>query len=548
MQDALTPLAVRVRRNGSAEPTIARSALGRTWAAATAWALVFGGSAAASALTYADTYPTLAERQAIASTTGRDSGFAVLLGPVSDIGTVGGYTVYKNFVFLTTIGAIWALLAATRLLRGEEDTGRWQVLLSGRTTPVRATTATLAGLITAIGIVFFGTVVILLLTGRDSRLGLGTDATLLYGVSLVINPVVFAAVGALTSQLTATRRGAAGMGFGVFAVLFVVRMLGDSGPHMHWLLWLTPFGWAQLLRPYTGNALLPLLPAAAAALALAVTAIGLSARRDTGSGILASRDTAPPRLSGLSSPTALAARLELPTLAGWCAGACAAALCLGTLAKVVTDTSTRSLANALDKFAPPGALVDRYLGVAFLFVATIVALIPAGQLTAMAAEETSGRLAHVLAGRGSRTSVLAGRLALTTATITAAGLLSGIAAWLGVTMRGTRVGLVSMITTGLNVVPTALLVLGIGACVLALAARAAGLAVYTAIIGSLLADMLGSLQPSTHWLRNASLFHYMASAPTESPDASTITITITAAAALCTLACALYKRRDLRLP
>ncbi|HEU5023517.1 MAG TPA: hypothetical protein VFV01_01220 [Spirillospora sp.] len=548
MQDALAPLAVRASRSGAAEPAIARSALRRTWAAAAAWALVFGGSAAVSAVTYAGTYPTLAERQAIASTTGRDSGFAVLLGPVSDIGTVGGYTVYKNFVFLTTIGAIWALLAATRLLRGEEDAGRWQVLLSGRTTPVRATAAALAGLMTAIGIVFCGTVLILLLAGRDPRLQLGADATLLYGLSLVLNPVLFAAIGALTSQLAATRRGAAGMGFGAFAVLFVLRMLGDSGPRMHWLLWLTPFGWAELLRPFTRDALLPLLPAAAAAAALTIIAIRLSARRDAGAGILASRDTAPPRLLGLSSPTALAARLELPTLAGWCAGACAAALSLGSLAKVVTDTSTRSFANALDKFAQQGGLVDRYLSVAFLFVAAIVALIPAGQLTALAAEETSGRLAHVLAGPTHSSTVLAGRLALTTATSTAAGLVSGIAAWLGAAMRGTEIGFASMVATGLNVVPTALLVLGIGACVLAVAPRAAGVAVYIAVIGSLLADMLGSLQPGTHWLRNASLFHYMASAPTESPDASTVIITIALAGALCTLACVLYGRRDLRLP
>ncbi|GAA0265373.1 hypothetical protein GCM10009527_071850 [Actinomadura nitritigenes] len=52
------------------------------------------------------------------------------------------------------------------------------------------------------------------------------------------------------------------------------------------------------------------------------------------------------------------------------------------------------------------------LGVAFLFVAAIVALIPAGRLTALTAEETSGRTAHVL---------------------------SGIAAWLGAAMRGTGV-------------------------------------------------------------------------------------------------------------
>ena len=40
--------------------------------------------------------------------------------------------VYKCFVFLTTIGAIWAVLITTRLLRGQEDTGRWQLMLAAR--------------------------------------------------------------------------------------------------------------------------------------------------------------------------------------------------------------------------------------------------------------------------------------------------------------------------------------------------------------------------------------------------------------------------------
>ncbi|MFB4298517.1 hypothetical protein [Actinomadura sp. NTSP31] len=547
MQDVPKPRAAHTEGGHAAEPVIARHALRSTWAAATAWALVFGGSAAASAITYAGTYPTPADRLAIASTTGHDTGFAVLLGPVSDIGTVGGYTVYKNFVFLTTIGAIWALLAATRLLRGEEDAGRRQLLLSGRTTPARSTAATLAGLAAAIGIVFAGTALIMLLASRDPRLGLTKGGTLLYALSLVIVPAVFAAIGALTSQLAATRRGAAGMGFGAFAVLFILRMLGDSGSHMHWLLWLTPFGWAELPRPFTRNELLPLLPAAAVAIALSAATIALSARRDTGSGMLASRDTAPPRMLGLRSPTGLAARLEFPALAGWCVGACTAAFALGTLAKVVTGTSPQSFANALDKFARQGDMVDRYLGVAFLFVAALIALIPAGQLAAMAEEETSGRLAHVIAGPVKRTSVIAGRLALTCVTITAAGLLSGVAAWLGAAARGTHVALVPMVTAGLNLVPTGLLVLGIGACALALAPRIAGLTVYILVIGSWLANILGSLQPATHWVTTVSIFHYMASAPAESPHASTIVITTALAAAFCSLALVLCTRRDMQL-
>jgi putative exporter of polyketide antibiotics len=53
------------------------------------------------------------------------------------------------------------------------------------------------------------------------------------------------------------------MGLGAFAVPSVVCILGGSGPHMDWLLWLTPFGWAHLLRPCVSNVLLAVLLAAA---------------------------------------------------------------------------------------------------------------------------------------------------------------------------------------------------------------------------------------------------------------------------------------------
>ncbi len=40
-------------------------------------------------------------------------------------------------MFLMVLGAVWGLLTATRLLRGEEDAGRWELLLAGQTTRER---------------------------------------------------------------------------------------------------------------------------------------------------------------------------------------------------------------------------------------------------------------------------------------------------------------------------------------------------------------------------------------------------------------------------
>ena len=139
------------------EAAIARRAFRQVWKGAAVWAVAFGATVAATALSYVNSFPDQASRDQLAASTSGDAGISILLGPVSAIDTVGGYTVYKCFVFLTTIGAIWGLLAATRLLRGEEDAGRWSLVLAGATRAPRATGATLAALGVAVAVVFGGT-------------------------------------------------------------------------------------------------------------------------------------------------------------------------------------------------------------------------------------------------------------------------------------------------------------------------------------------------------------------------------------------------------
>lgn len=531
-----------------AEPAIARRAFRQVWIGATVCAVAFGATVAATAISYVASFPTEASRQQIAATTSGDQGLAVLLGPIGSIDTVGGYTVYKLFVFLTTVGAIWALLAGTRLLRGEEDAGRWQLVLAGATRPARATAATLVALLVAIGIVFVGTTVGTLLAGRDPDVGFGVGDSVLYGLSLVVAPLVFAMVGAVTSQLARSRRLATGLGMAVFAVAFVLRMLADAGPGTAWLRWTTPFGWVELMEPFTGNDLRPLLLALVVVVALGVAALQLAARRDVGDGWIASRDVAPMRTRGLGSALGLATRLELPVLAAWCVGAAAGAAALGVVAKLtVTSSVPDSLGNTLDKFGVQGSFATQYFGVAFLLVATVVALLPASQVGAAAAEQTSGRSVHTLTGRTSRTWWFAGRLGLAAAGVVVAGVVSGVCAWSGARSQGVPLGFGSLFLAGVNVVPTALAALGIGAVVLAVAPRAASGAVYVVVVWSVTVDLVGSLVSGAEWLDRLSLFHTMALAPAEDPVPSTLLWTTGVALLLCVAATLVFDRRDAQL-
>lgn len=482
--------------------------------------VTFGAVAASSALTYVNSFPTEASRGTLAASLSGDAGFSDLFGQVDAIGTVGGYTAYKCYVFLTTIGAVWAALAVTRLLRGEEEAGRWELVLAGRTNPAKATMATLWGVAAAVGVVVVGTTALTMVAGARPGVGFSPFGSAVFGLSIAMAPAVFAAVAALCSQLAQTRRLATALTMGVLAVAFVLRMIGDSSPGSRWLLWATPLGWVELVRPFTSNDLWPLVPAGALIAVACGAAVALASRRDVGGGALATSAVTKVRPFGLRSPLGLATRLNAPVLCGWAAGIAAASFVFGIVAKAAASAVAESISanSVLVKLGASGGGAKQFLGVVFLLTGAVLALVPASQIGSAREEEASGRLAQIVAGPPSRRMWLAGRLALSAGAVVGMGLLAGAAAWAGARSQGLRVGLISTIIAGVNVIPTALVALAIGALTLAIAPRLATIAVYMVVGWSLIIDLLGTLVTSLNGLTRLSLFHYVALAPAEDPN------------------------------
>ena len=470
------------------------------WIGATVCAGAFGATAASSALTYVTSFPSEVSRQQLAATTGRDTGLSVLLGPVASIDTVGGYTVYKGFVFLGTIGAIWGVLAATRLFRGEEDVGRWQVMLAGSTRPARATAATLAAFAAAIGVIFAGTTLLVVWAGRNPDVGFGVAETVLYGLTIVVPPAVFVAIGAVTSQLGRTRRAATSLGMILFAAAFALRMVADSGHGTRWLLWTTPFGWSERVRPFTENALLPLVPAALAVVVLCGAAVVLSSRTRHRRWPFRLADVARLRPFGLKSTFGLAARLEMGTLLAWSAGVFAAGVMFGVIAKMTTANLPESLEDTLDKFGVHGTFAAQYFGVAFLLVATAVALLPGGQVGAAAAEETSGHVVRALAGTTPQRDVVRRPTGARRSGDGGRGNAGRVWRLARCKEPGCRRSTRHVARCRTQRRSHRVLALGIGAVVLAISPRAASGAVYVIVMWSLLVDLLASMVAGLSWL------------------------------------------------
>ena len=84
--------------------------------------MVFGIYVATQEAAYGTSYPTVAAREQFARSLSGNLGVAALVGPARRLDTVSGDVSWRLGV-LSIIGAIWGLLLATRLLRGEEEAG-----------------------------------------------------------------------------------------------------------------------------------------------------------------------------------------------------------------------------------------------------------------------------------------------------------------------------------------------------------------------------------------------------------------------------------------
>jgi ABC-2 type transport system permease protein len=495
---------------------------------------------------FANQYPTAADRERLVATMGSDVGQQALFGPAHHLGTVAGYTAFHMTGVLGIIGGIWGLLAATRLLRGEEEAGRFELLLAGRTTRARAAAASLAGLGAGLLVLWVVTAGAVVLFGRSADPPISVGAGLFAAVATVAPAAMFLTVGALCGQLATTRRQAATWAATVFGLAYLLRVVAYSGTSLRWLHWVTPLGWVDELRPLTGSRPLVLVPIVAAVAALAVLTIVLAGRRDLGAGVLPAHDTAIARTRLLNSPLGLACRLGLRPALGWIVGLAGGGLVLGFSTKTVEDIWADNRSGGVLQRLGGASGGDVFLGLLFLIVAILIGMAAAAHATATREEEAEGYLDHLLARPVARAPWLAGRFVVAAAALTGAGLATGLFTWVGAAAVDASVDLPSLLAAGINVASVGIFVLGIGTLAHGLAPRFVGTVAYGVVAWSFLVEIVGASLGLSRWLLDLSILHHIARAPAAGVRWDSVAILIAlgvAAAAAGTLA---FTRRDLQ--
>jgi ABC-2 type transport system permease protein len=524
----------------SAADALARQALrdGRT--RNIAFACLFAAVAYIQPVAYRRTYPTRSDRVGFARSFGGNKAIRLFYGVPHDLLTVGGYSAWRVGGLLAIFAAVWGLLAAVRALRTEEEAGRTELVLAGIVSRGYAFLAALAAIAVGTAILWTATFVGLAAAGLPAR---GSAFLALATVSVV---PVFVGVGALASQVASSRRLATGFAAGAFLLALVVRVVADTSSQS-WLRWITPLGWVEELRPFAGTRpLVLILPVAAGGLLIAAAGL-IAARRDVGAGLLPARDSGPPRMALLASPTAFALRSERGSLAGWLTGIAAFAFILGVVSNTVSSAGIpKSLARQVERLGTTSITTPAgYLGFTFLFFVLAISLFCCSQLATARHEEASERLETLLALPVDRGRWLAGRLLLAIATSAALALAAGALAWAGAASQGVMLSLPRLLEAGANCLPAALLFLGLAALAFAIFPRASPAISYGLVSVGFVWDLFGALLGAPHWLVELSPFQQVGLVPAEAfkTGGAIAMLAIAAIAGASSVAC--FRRRDL---
>jgi ABC-2 type transport system permease protein len=525
----------------SAGTTVTATAIRLAWRGTAVVSLICAGLAAVVVTQYrgmdnafgAGSLSALAENPAIRTLFGRP---AALDDP-------GGFTVWRTGTVLGVLLGTWAVLLGTRLTRGEEEAGRWDLLLSGRLHLRSVVVRHLFVVLAAAALPGIATGIALVLTGT------ATTGAVLFAAALAGVGMTGAAVGVLAAQLSAERRTASGLGTAVLLGSLLARMVADGVDALSWLHWITPFGLVTRTAPYAEDRVVPLAVMAALVVLFAVPGVVLSTGRDVGSGRLRGRDHGrdPSRL--LTSLSGLAVHRTRRPVLTWALGIAAYFLLIGLLATAMIDflRDNAAFAELAERagFVQLGSVAG-YVASIFALLALPVGAFAAGRIAASEHDESAGRLTLLY-------SLPLGRVrwAVTEAVVVTLGCVvltgvAGLATWVGTVWVDARLGLTEALAGALNVVPVALLCLGAALAALGWAPRAVlALGVLPAAGGYLLLVLADSFRwPG--WVRSLSPFDHLAAVPAEPMDLAGALGMLVVALLLAVAGLAGYARRDLR--
>lgn len=510
-----------------------------------------GGIFAMQGLAYAKTYTTEHARVQFAKTLESAPALGMIYGEAKNIDNAAGYMVYRAMPITALVASIWGLLVITKQLRGQEEDGRWEMLLSGQTTTRAAAFYTLLGGLGGALVSYVIAAVLIVLTGNSPDVNLPASTSILLAAAAISPAIVFMGVGLLTSQLANIRRRAVLYGLVPLLILFFLRSMGNVVSDLHWLKDLTPFGWIENMNLLTDfQAWWFALPVTAAVITMAA-GVYLAGKRDLNESLIATSDITKPNFRLLNRPWKFSLRLTRWNLLAWLIAGIGIFSMIAALSSLASQAAgdSDSITHALNSLAGgSNSLNLAFLGMGSLLLGVVLMAMMATGISSIRDEESRNYLDNIVVGPVSRVRWLAGRLGVLAGAAAASIIIITTIGWLIAVKQGIDVDFSAMVIGSLSLLGPVLLLLSIGALLYGLSPRFARWAapfMYVVLAWSFILDLLTSVLDLNQIVANSSLLHYIAFIPAAQPDWKGCWILTAVAVVLTVVGILAFNRRDL---
>lgn len=420
------------------------------------------GLAAFSALLaglYPGLFPTREAMQGLAATMNTPA-MTALMGPVY------GLEAPTPALMMAQECLIWMVLAVivmniffiNRHTRADEELGRLEMLAS---LPVGRLANSLAAMAFSLLLNLAAAAVIAIFTIVIPLEGATVAGAAVYGLSIGVQGLVFAAVTLLAAQLFSTARGSMGVSFAVLGLAYVLRAQGDVAGNA--LSYISPLGLGLKIEAFYRNDFMPVAVLLTEAVIITLAALLVHTRRDIGAGIFPARKGRAQASAFLRSGFGWAWRMSRSSFYAWAIGIFILGATYGAVVGEL-DTFVKDNEMMTQVMMASGGLtmVDAFVAMLGAVMSLIITVPLINCVNRLYGEEKRGRIDPIMAAAVSRGSLYGSFILIAGAEAAVLALLNA----LGIYATGQSTGLLSLsqlLSSSYAYLPAMLFMVGLAA-------------------------------------------------------------------------------------
>lgn len=467
-----------------------------------------------------------------------------MVGPVygADNYTTGAAYGNMMLVFSVMIVGVMNIFLISRHTRQDEELGRLEVI---RSLPV----GSLSNLTSAMVVSLIVNLILSLISGfglyalREG--GMTFLGCMIFGISLGVIGLFFAAATALFCQFTANNRTATGLSFLLLFLLYMLRAIGDVGNEI--LSLISPLGLILRTEAFVNNYWWPIIVVLIISIALTALAFTLAKIRDLGRGLLSERPGKRHANHLLSSPFGLAIRLLRTSILVWAITVFVFAAMYGSIfGELERFIESNEMLQAIFSSDIGFSLTEQFVAL-LITIMTMIGTIPVlSAINRVYGEEKHGFAEHILGKAVFRTSQLTAYFIPAIAISIILQVLSALGFWsVGSIVLETAPSLEVFMKASLAYLPAMWVMLGISMLLVAFYPSKSFLS-YIYLGYSFISIYLGTIAGFPEWMKKLTPFGHIPQYPIEELKAFPLMVLTFLAVLLFAISYFGYRKRDLQ--